>query len=520
MNYFRQQPFTLASIFLLSLFPVAVLAQSNYVDFELEREENWGQLLTVDLNGDGAKDIIHSHYQEGLGRELHIYHQTPEGSFSPRPMRIEIKTEIIAIGFADLREAPGEELILFANSGVFSLSSAIDGYGGNIKQLLQWELVATIPDSERVQFIDNITDIDGDGHIDLLLPGDEVFGFFKGDGAENFELVSRFTTVNKNLPLSQRGAANDSLDASISIDAEQGLVVDISTANSSAYSGLVEQWQAQQTENRSLLNSEHWMPSAILAQLNDDQLLDIIYLNVGDDSLGQLNIHYQDQQSGFSEQADWTASIETRGDIQLVDMNQDHRVDLLRLSGDGNEWDARFFMNQGGSFNLEQPSQIMRFSGYDVRLNFLPIQDEGKPILNVGYYTIPVVDVIRNASINRISLLYGSDNAEPGTLFNRRPDTRLEDSFSAANVRGLVEQMSLDYDVDGDGNKDVLYITSNGTLAAKKIDEQLGIADEPFWEYISPKTVFEFEVLNLNSDTLPDLILKHAASTTILVASP
>lgn len=499
---------------------MAILAQASYVDFELEREENWSQLLTVDLNGDGAKDIIHSHYQEGLGRELHVYYQSPDGSFNPTPKRIEIKTEIIAVGFADIREAPGKELILFANNGVFSLSSIIDGYGGNIKQLLQWELVATIPDSQRVQFIDNITDIDGDGHIDLLLPGDEVFGFFKGDGAENFKLVSRFSTVNKNLPLAQRGASNDSLDASISIDAQQGLVVDISTANGSAYSGLIEQWQAQQPENRSLLSSERWMPSVVLAQLNDDQLLDIIYLNVGDDSLGQLNIHYQNPQSGFSEQADWTGSIDTRGDIQLVDMNQDHQVDLLRLSGDGNDWDARFFINRGGSFNLEQPSQIMRFSGYDVSLSFLPIQDEGKPILSVGYYTIPVVDIIRNASINRISLLYGSDKAEPGTLFNRRPDTRLEDSFSAANVRGLVEQMTLEYDVDGDGNKDALYITSNGTLAAKKIDDQLGIANEPFWEYISPKTVFEFEVLNLNADTLPDLILRHAASTTVLVASP
>ena len=46
------------------------------------------------------------------------------------------------------------------------------------------------------------------------------------------------------------------------------------------------------------------------------------------------------------------------------------------------------------------------------------------------------------------------------------------------------------------------------------------IADEPFWEYVSPKTVFEFEVLQLNEDTAPDLLLRHGTTTTLLVARP
>ena len=76
------------------------------------------------------------------------------------------------------------------------------------------------------------------------------------------------------------------------------------------------------------------------------------------------------------------------------------------------------------------------------------------------------------------------------------------------------------YDVDGDGNNDALYITENGTLAAKKIGADLTISKEAFWEYISPRTVFEFEVLSLNRDKLPDLILRHGRTTTLLVARP
>ena len=105
-------------------------------------------------------------------------------------------------------------------------------------------------------------------------------------------------------------------------------------------------------------------------------------------------------------------------------------------------------------------------------------------------------------------------------MFNRRPNSRLDESFSAANVRGLSEQMSLRYDVDGDGRKDALYVTENGTIAAKRIEENLAIASEPFWEYVSARSVFEFQVLQLNQDAIPDLLLRHATATTVLVSAP
>ena len=130
---------SLASLALGFLLSGTAIAQSNYVAFELERENNWErQLAFEDLNGDELKDIVHGNYQSGVGRELHVYHQLPDGSFSTTAQRIEIKTEIIAVGFADLRPDPGSELLLISNSGVFSLSSALEGYSGNIKQLFDW----------------------------------------------------------------------------------------------------------------------------------------------------------------------------------------------------------------------------------------------------------------------------------------------------------------------------------------------------------------------------------------------
>ena len=162
----------------------------------------------------------------------------------------------------------------------------------------------------------------------------------------------------------------------------------------------------------------------------------------------------------------------------------------------------------------------MRFSGYDARLNFVTLKPDSEMILSVNSYSIPVFDAIRNAAIKRTQLIYPLNPIGSQTLYERRPSTRLEETFSATNFRGLSEQMSLRYDVDGDGNKDALYITENGTLAAKRIDSTYQISDNPFWEYVSPRTVFEFEVLALNDDDTPDLILRHGASTTVLVSSP
>lgn len=504
----------------VALLSTAVHGQSNYAAFELKRENNFEPLMTEDMNGDGALDLVVSQYEEGIGRELHVYLQQNNGTFTPNPLRVEIKTEIIAVGFADLRPEPGMELLLYANNGVFSLNALQPGYAGNIRQLVSWDLIASMPNLERVEFFESVTDINNDGLIDLVLPGIDRYGIFYGRGDEEFELVSVLSTLNESTEAMERQNARSGFDARVGINAEDGIVLEVTANNRTPYTDLVEQWHSEGAAAQNLLQSERWMPGLISTRIDADELVDLAYLNVGEDGLGQLNIHYQQPERGFDEAPDWFGTVDTRGTMRFVDINLDALPDLLRLRGEGDEWVAQFFLNRAGKFDLQTPDQVMRFAGYDVRLNFLALEPAAPPVLNVSYYTIPVVDAIRNASINRIQLLYGSDQASEGQLFNRRPDARLEESFSAANVRGLSEQMSLRFDVDGDGRKDALYITENGTLAARQIDAGLQIADTPFWEYVSPRSVFEFEVLALNSDGIPDLILRHGTATTILVGRP
>lgn len=494
-------------------------AQNNYAAFELRRQDNWGAIHLDDMNGDGNKDIVVPHYNPALGRELHIYWQQADGNFDAEPTAVEIKSEIIAVGFADLRDEPGSELILFATNGIFSLSPALPGYANNLRLLAEWNYLATIPEREEVLFVHHQLDVDGDGVLDMLVPGDDRYGVFTGNGEEQFTLTSQFSTLNPELTAIQRRSLETDLEANLGISAERGIVVEIEVESPTPFSGFIEQFSVDAEEDRALLRSEQWQPTATLARLNEDDALDISYINAGDDGLGRMNIHFGASGGTFGETADWQQDLDSSGQLRLVDLNGDGLDDLLRLNGNGDNWTAYLFRNRGGSFDLQQPDQVMRFSGYDVDLNIIQLDTDTR-VLAASYYTIPVVDALRNASINRVQLLYAAAAADSQDLFSRRPDSRLEESFSAENVRGLSEQMSLLYDVDGDGRNDALFITDNGTLAARRIEQNLNIAAEPFWEYVSPRTVFEFEVLALNDDELPDLILRHGTSTTLLVARP
>jgi len=380
-------------------------------------------------------------------------------------------------------------------------------------------LIASIPQLRRTSYIDNISDLNGDGLIDLLIPGSKGYGFFRGLGGEKFELAAEFSTLNPNLTEAESDV-DDSIQASMRFTAEQGLEFQISAARPSPFASFVEQWDGNATDNETLLAARSWMPSVHLAHMNQDELVDLVYINVSDDMISQFNVHQQSSSGNFANTPNWQGPIDTSGQIQLRDLNGDGVDDLIRVDGDGNDWNVYLYTNTNGESGFGQPDQIMRFSGYDLNVNFIDIDGDGELELSVSYYTIPVVEAIRNASILRTQLLYRRTEPENDQLFNRRPDSSFEENFSADNVRGLAEQMSLQFDVDGDGINDAIYITDDGTLAAKKIDAQLRIADQPFWEYVSDRSIFGFDVLHLNNDQKPDLILRHGTAVTVLVARP
>jgi hypothetical protein len=492
-------------------------AQLNFAASEIALGEWPDDILYEDMDGDGRRDLLVPQWSVEAGREVLVYLQQSNGSYLPEPSRrVEIKPEIIAIAIADLRAEPGSELLLFASTGVFSLSSAIASYSGNLKPLFDWELVASVPDRRRVLFFEDLRDMNGDGYVDLLLPGREGYGVFFGAADETFTLQHRFSTVNEELDPSEVPLGGPRIDTSFALNAQEGIVLSVRARTTTTFENFLAEWN--DGEQTSLLDTELFLPAAIGVPMNNDAADDIVFMNIGNDLYGQVNILQQNADGGFSAKPDWQGSIDTRGNIRLLDLNGDGASDLLRSIDNGSEYDVHFFLNRGGEFNLQQPDQVMKFSGYDVNLSVTDLLNDGKPQLSVSYYTIPVVNAVRNASIVRTQLLYASGS--DGQLFNPRPDFSLEENFSADAVRGLSSQIHLQTDLDLDGRRDALYVTNEGTLAAKAIDTTLRFADAPFWQYVPTRSILRFAVEDFNDDGRPDVLLNHSTAVTILVSAP
>lgn len=492
-------------------------ANLNFIATELPRPE-WPQdVQLADMDGDGLQDVIVPFWSAATGRQLQIFLQDNNLRFPAQPSRIvDIRSEIVAVAFADIRPEPGAELLLFTGSSVFSLSSALPGYSNNLRRLFDWPLTAAVPDPQVTRFLETPVDATGDGFIDLLLPGVDEYGWFTGGPDEQFTLSHRFTTINTEVDESDLPAPPGRISSEISFNAQDGLKVDVSVRSGSLFEDFL---QHDTDNNETLLEIDHWMPAAIMAALTSADTPDLVYLNIGSDLLGQINIKQQQDGGGFNNQPDWRGAVEMRGDFMLMDVDGDGLSDLLRLVEDGSNWTASFYLNQGGRFDLSRADQVMRFSGYDLRLAANPILDKsGKPQLSVSYYTIPVVAAIRDASIVRTTLLFNASTTEG--VFNNRPDFMLEESFSANTVRGLSSPIMLDTDLDGDGRIDALYVTPEGALAAKRIGNDLRFDNTSFWQYVPNRSIASFRVHDINADGRPDLILDHSNTITVLVSAP
>jgi hypothetical protein len=493
-------------------------AQLNYMASEIVLGDWPDDVLRADMDGDGRKDLIVPRWSADAGRELLIYLQQDDGRFPSLPSRyVEIKPEIIAFSIADIRPDPGAELLLFSSTHIYSLASAIPSYTDNLEQLAEWELLASTPDRRRVHHIPASISNNADQASYLLVPGRHAYGYFRAASDGTFSQLHEFNTVNEALDPSEIPLGSGRLNTQFRINERDGIVLNVSARSNSAFEDFLFQWTGETPGD--LLQTRHWVPSAVQANMDADNLEDLVFLNIGNDLYGQVNIQRQISADTFSQTPDWQGPIDTRGDIRLLDVNGDGMADILRIIDNSNEWDVHFHLNQGGYFNFHQPDQIMRFSGYDVTVSVTDLNADGRPQLSVNYYTIPVVNAVRNASIVRSQLLF-SPAAGEGQVFNPRPDFKLDENFSADAVRGLSSQIHLQTDLDGDGRKDAIYLSNDGSLAAKAIGQNLRFADTPFWQYVPTRSILQFDIEDMNGDGTPDLILYHSTAMTVLVSTP
>lgn len=502
-----------------ALVSTAAMAQ-NYMASELPAPEWPDEWVSGDMNGNGRLDLIRPIWSPEEGRQLTIHLQQTDARFPAQPSRtIVIRPDIIAVGLADVRPLPGQELILISSSAVYSLSTLLPGYDNNLEHLFDWDFIAAVPDRQRTLFLPPAQDITGNGRPDLLLPGREQYGLFSLTEDGKFELRHRFSTENEALEPEDMPLNTGRFETEITINERDGLLVRIVPQSNSVFENFLEDRRTERRDASHLLELRHSIAGAVSAPIRSDRGRDILFTNIGDDLRARVNILSIRDGEEQGEPRHWYAPAQDEGDYQLLDFTGDGLMDLIRIDGDDNDRDVYFHRNRDGRFDFDQPDQIMRFSGYDLRVTAHDINGNGQPELAVSYYTIPATAAIRNASIDRIQLLYGRADQD-GQLFNSRPDSRHEERFSADAVLGLSQPIHLGADISGDGRKDALHLTADGILAASTVDDDLRISSDTFWQYVPGRTITGFDVTDLNADGRPDLLLHHSTATTVLVSIP
>lgn len=515
-------PIMFVMILMLLIWANSSFASVDFVSSEIDTGDNRQGYWTSDMNGDNLQDILIATWSEANGREFLIYTQEKSGKFSGSPWRrIEIKKDIIAFAIADLRPDPGSELLFFTGSACYSLSCAREGYANNLKKLFDWELIKSVPDKKKIDYIGELKDMNNDGFVDILLPGQKQYGFFTGQPDEVFSKQSILPAGDEIINKSRRTQRSVTLDPS-----------GLSVGGPDIYSGLLvhrlEPGSVSRIFQPSILKYEHWIPGVSTARFNSDELEDFVYLDdmeTSEKNTRRLNILYQPQTGEFPSAPHWQANITINDRLKMIDVNGDRLTDLVttkwhRSNNTGANINTLFiYLNQEGRFNFNTPSYVMKINGMNFEFDSIDYNQDGFPELVINTYSVGLINAITSGRVTRKLLIFaGRKTSEGAPLFDRRPSGTYEETFTADEFTSLIVNRSFSGDVDGDGNKDLISVDNDGALTANRINNDLQIESEPFLRFVPMHFITDSRLAKLNQDHQTDIIIEHQHALTLLIS--
>lgn len=542
-----------------------VLAAPQYVssvidypkDFaERDVFEDGGLSVTVaDVNGDGRRDILWRGWSEANGREILVFEQKEDGQFRNQPdQRIGIKKEVVAHTVADVRATPGDELIFLTESSVYSYSTQIQGYSGNIKKLFDWPLIKSTPNEKRTYGLGPMKDLNGDGKADFLLPTDGYYGVFLAADSESYRYLGKVPEAY----------VDNSKTGSQYISAFQFLVSERPYPDISTLSKKQKQRIGQYQSG--ILNKGNWISAVLSANMNGDGLSDFIYLDdpVPDDVKNdeQSKIDNPENQPNhkqlniaLSPKSGQLASVPTK-EIPLIlnrntefmgvmDLNNDKLDDIYVKSTQGSaNKTLSFFLNKGGEFDFKNADQVVKVTGMVMEEKFADLNGDGFPELCIttfnmggGLTTLATGD-IKDIAIDRNTLIYKNRYAEvepgvePGVessrkIYGRNADSKMENRIAAntivnaASFETIISTFTPPHfvgDINSDGIKDVALIDQNGSFSLQAINKSLNIELDSVWKFVPKNAIYGIDLHELNADGLTDFVLNHEKSITVLVS--
>lgn len=519
----------------LTAFPV--YSAPNYVASVIEFGEQYQDVTTAELNGDGLLDIIVSNWNETQGRELWLYLQQSDGKFPARAsQKIEIKRDIIAFAIADIRQEPGEEFLFFTVSSVFSYSTQHPSYSNNLHKEADWLFINAVPTQRATYFLGRHQSTNNE--IAILAPGPQQYGLFQFPLGGKTDADTNKPALPFIVPKAQRELLTSQNDTEVSVNFDDGLQFEVGKpSNFENYlvkrletgNPEVSDFIARYQDVDSLLDFEQWVNKVHAGRFLSQDQTSLIYIDFdkskNDNSPDKSQRVTLVDPLAKNNAIHWQGNLSPKDDVQFIDLNNDKLDDLLTLDIRGSDdISVNLYINRNGQFNFDQADQVLKFSGYDASFSVNDINNDGYSDLVVGTYQFSALNALREGAVVRIASIYlGNAEFSPTatteqTPFLRRPDFRLEENFGADDFKSLAQPASFATDLNGDNIKDMVSIDDRGALVGKTLNPRLQLQSETDFDFVPLHFIQGFETHTLNADKQNDFVLRHQNALTILVS--
>ena len=518
-------------LFVCSVQPL--MASLSYGVWVIDTSHATHDPIFADVNGDGLKDVVLPQYFRDAGRELHVYFQEKDERFSNSPLKIEIKSEAIGFALVDVRESLGTEIIWITSDAIYSFSANVRGYVGNLEHLSDWELFIRHPDSRELLYVEAI-DMNGDGAQDLVLPGPSRYGIFLNTQDGKFELAGSIEIAKSAIldGIEQRVFPSRSRVTSTLAEVDEigELSLTDLVVTRSQYRSLFSTIDRDDKQTRSI-GYGSWQPGAIVRDIDGDGIVDLM----SQTSTGFKVSHLKPESSIASVEArdSFESHTESSSLVELVsyeipyggrqasafeDIDGDGDLDIVVTNSGITSSTVRLLTNEDGQFKVDPPAQVIRVNGTIVRVEFTAPHKEERPFMLINTVTTPLRKILTEIELHRNLLLFGFDESEQG-IFNRKPTLTSTQSINIDSLRNLMPS-TMRFDLDSDGTKDILECKSDGTVQARRIDQNKNKAAQPYWQFTPEFAVFSTRSDDVNNDHQTDLVLEHSTATTLLISRP
>jgi len=502
----------------------------RFVDASIDLTDELLDHRFVDVDQDGRTELCLAVRVADGTRELRV-HELEATRVAPTPRHvIPVMEDVLAYGFADVREEAGLEIVFLTKAGAWSCSTQGRGLRGNIRRLVEMELVYDVPDPRALAGWRYF--LDGDEGQQLLLPARDGFALFgPADGAP---------PEDPRAPTYRRRASFDE-----AYRERRSMLEEVSSESTTVNvgSGGIEITQegildigfllGEEGSRSSLLASDELSFRApALADVDGDGRQDLVLW--AEDG---LRVHLAGP-DGISPEPDRVEVLppylkpHDEPALRLVDLDGDGVRDVLaQLDGDeegldNTQIDLLVLLNDRRRLFPERPRQILRFEAAVVRASVVDVDVDGRPDLVVREFEMPDwVDTLTGLEFRLSHLVYRAVG-EGGRLFERKPSVKSVQVFDEETVGGAVANRHIERDCDGDGVPDLVEVDLSGRIAIRRIRHESSFLGGDRWELErAPWKRFDVRghvaslfVEDLNADGLADIVSRGGDSLTILLS--